>query len=209
MTRTSSRLRPDQRREQILAAARRVLEADPHREPTVELVAAEAGVSPALLFHYFGSKRSFQYAVLEAAAAELMLRTAPDPSLPPAEQLLAGIAAFVDAVVEQPELYRATLLRSAAGDETVRRLHTQLRDTFDGWVIAAVGALGVKVTPAVRLACQGWQGYVEQTLLRWLDEDDPAVARKELHRLCQHSLGAVLGTAVRTAKDRERLASIG
>lgn len=59
----------------------------------------------------------------------------------------SGIAAFVDAGVEQPELYRATLLRSAAVDEAVR--------------------------------------------------------------LCQHSLRAVLGTAVRTAKDQERLASIG
>ncbi len=207
MTRTSPRLRPDQRREQILAAARRVLEADPHREPSVELVAAEAGVSPALLFHYFGSKRNFQYAVLEAAAAELMLRTAPDPSLPPGEQLRAGIAAFVDSVVEQPELYRATLLRSAAGDEAVRTVHTELRNTFDSWVIDAVALLGVRITPAVRLACQGWQGYVEQTLLSWLDHR--TVSRRELLRLCQHSLGAVLGTAVRTAKERERLASIG
>ena len=75
---TAARLRPDQRRAQILEAARRVLVADPHRELTVELVAAEAGVSPALLFHYFGSKKKFQYAVIEEAAAEVMLRTAPE-----------------------------------------------------------------------------------------------------------------------------------
>lgn len=83
MSQTSSaRLQPAERRTQILDAARRVLEADPHRELSVELVAAEAGVSPALLFHYFGSKKKFQYAVIEAAAAEVMLRTAPDLSLP-------------------------------------------------------------------------------------------------------------------------------
>ena len=75
MSQTSSaRLQPEERRTQILDAARRVLEADPHRELSVELVAAEAGVSPALLFHYFGSKKKFQYAVIEAAAAEVMLR---------------------------------------------------------------------------------------------------------------------------------------
>ena len=95
MTRASSpRLKPDERREQILGAARRVLEADPHRELTVDLVAVEAGVSPALLFHYFGSKKKFQYAVIEAAAAKVMLRIAPDLSLPPAEQLRSGIRAL-------------------------------------------------------------------------------------------------------------------
>ena len=121
MTQTSSaRLRPDERRAQILAAARRVLLADPHRELTVELVAAEAKVSPALLFHYFGSKKKFQYAVIEEAAAEVILRTAPDPSLPPDERLRSGIRAFVRAVLEAPQLYRATLVMSASGDHAVR-----------------------------------------------------------------------------------------
>src|SRR5882757_6267261 len=122
----SPRLPPEERRNQILDAARRVLLADPHRELTVELVAAEAGVSPALLFHYFGSKKKFQYAVIEEAAAEVMLRTAPDPSLPPDERLRSGIRAFVRAVLEAPQLYRATLLMSAAGDPEIRGLHSDL-----------------------------------------------------------------------------------
>jgi AcrR family transcriptional regulator len=137
----SPRLRPEERRSQILRAARRVLEADPHRELTVELAAAEAGVSPALLFHYFGSKKKFQYAVIEEAAAEVMLRTAPDLSLPPAEQLRSGIRAFVRAVLEAPQLYRATLLMSAAGDPAVRALHSELRQVFRGWVIAGVAGI--------------------------------------------------------------------
>lgn len=148
MTRpSSSRLRPDERRAQILRAARRVLEADPHRELSVELVAAEAGVSPALLFHYFGSQKKFRYAVIEAAAAEVMLRTAPDSSLPPAEQLRLGTRAFVRAVLAAPQLYRATLLMSAAGDPAVRALHSELRATFSRWVADAVSRLGVETGP--------------------------------------------------------------
>jgi AcrR family transcriptional regulator len=187
-----ARLRPDQRRAQILEAARRVLLADPHRELTVELVAAEAGVSPALLFHYFGSKKKFQYAVIEEAAAEVMLRTAPDPSLPPHEQLRAGIRAFVRAVLEAPQLYRATLLMSAAGDPDIRALHSDLRRVFSQWVISAVAESGVGVTPVVELACHGWQGYVEQTLLVWID--DPTVSPEALERLCEQSLDAILTT---------------
>ncbi|GAA3095478.1 AcrR family transcriptional regulator [Kribbella aluminosa] len=193
MTQTSSsRLRPGERRAQILAAARRVLLADPHRELTVELVAAEAGVSPALLFHYFGSKKKFQYAVIEEAAAEVMLRTAPDPSLPPAEQLRAGIRAFVRAVLEAPQLYRATLLMSAAGDPEIRALHSDLRRVFSQWVIGAVAERGIEVTPVVELACHGWQGYVEQTLLVWID--DPTVSPEALEHLCEQSLDAILST---------------
>jgi AcrR family transcriptional regulator len=195
MTETSSggaRLRPDQRRTQILQAARRVLLADPHRELTVELVAAEAGVSPALLFHYFGSKKKFQYAVIEEAAAEVMLRTAPDPSLPPDEQLRSGIRNFVRAVLEAPQLYRATLLMSAAGDSAVRALHSELRQVFSTWVIGAVAQRGTEVTPVVELACHGWQGYVEQTLLAWIDA--PTVSPEDLERLCERSLDAILTT---------------
>jgi AcrR family transcriptional regulator len=188
----SPRLRPEERRSQILRAARRVLEADPHRELTVELAAAEAGVSPALLFHYFGSKKKFQYAVIEEAAAEVMLRTAPDLSLPPAEQLRSGIRAFVRAVLEAPQLYRATLLMSAAGDPAVRALHSELRQVFRGWVIAGVARQGIETTPTVELACHGWQGYVEQTLLAWID--NPTITPQQLEHLCEQSLEAILST---------------
>ena len=193
MTQTSSaRLRPDQRRAQILEAARRVLVDDPHRELSVELVAAEAQVSPALLFHYFGSKKKFQYAVIEEAAAEVMLRTAPDPSLPPDEQLRSGIRAFVRAVLEAPQLYRATLLMSAAGDPDVRALHSEIRQVFSTWVIGAVAQRGIEITPTVELACHGWQGYVEQTLLTWID--NPTISADELEHLCEGSLDAILST---------------
>lgn len=196
-----NRLRPDERRVQILAAARRVLEKDPHSDLSVEVVAAEAGVSPALLFHYFGSKKKFQYAVIEEAAALMLLRTAPDVSLAPDDQLRSGIRAFVGAVLEQPQLYRATLAMSAAGDPAVRKLHAEMRQTFTGWVVAAVATLGVETTPAVTLACYGWQGFVEQTLLTWLD--NPSVDRGELERMCEESLGLLLLTAC-ADDERER-----
>ncbi|TDD62883.1 TetR/AcrR family transcriptional regulator [Kribbella antibiotica] len=193
MSQTSSaRLRPDERRAQILEAARQVLLDDPHRELTVELVAAEAKVSPALLFHYFGSKKKFQYAVIEEAAAEILLRTAPDQSLPPAEQLRAGIRAFVRAVLEAPQLYRATLLMSAAGDPEIRKLHKEIRGVFSTWVIGAVRERGLEITPVVELALHGWQGYVEQTLLTWIE--DPTITADELEHLCEHSLDAIVAT---------------
>jgi hypothetical protein len=96
-------------------------------------------------------------------------------------------------VLEAPQLYRATLLMSAAGDPAVRALHSELRQVFSQWVISAVAQRGIAVTPAVELACHGWQGYVEQILLTWIG--NPTVTPAELEDLCERSLDAVLGTA--------------
>ena len=191
MTQTSSaRLRPDERRAQILGAARRVLLADPHRELTVELVAAEAGVFPALLFHYFGSKKKFQYAVIEEAAAEVILRTAPDPALAPGRA----------APVRHPLAFRpggpggATALPGhaadvePAGDPAVRALHSEIRQVFSQWVISAVAERGIEITPTVELACHGWAG-VRRTDADGGGSTIPSVSAEVL----EHLLRAVPG----------------
>lgn len=121
-----------------------------------------------------------------------MLRTAPDPTLPPDEQLRSGIRAFVRAVLEAPQLYRATLLMSAAGDPAVRALHSEIRQVFSTWVIGAVTQRGIEITPTVELACHGWQGYVEQTLMTWID--NPTIPAEDLEHLCERSLDAILST---------------
>ncbi|HET6294153.1 MAG TPA: TetR/AcrR family transcriptional regulator, partial [Kribbella sp.] len=64
---------------------------------------------------------------------------------------------------------------------------------FSRWVIDAVAQLGIETTPTVELACHGWQGYVEQTLLTWIA--DPKVSPADLEHLCERSLEALLTTA--------------
>ena len=56
----SRRLAASERRRQILDTARGLLEAGTPEEISVESVARHAGVSPGLLFHYFGSQRAQQ-----------------------------------------------------------------------------------------------------------------------------------------------------
>ena len=53
-------------------------------------IAKEAGISKALLYHYFPSKEAYFVATLEEKANELQQRTMPDPELPPFEQLAAS-----------------------------------------------------------------------------------------------------------------------
>jgi len=82
---------------------------------------------------------------------------------------------------------------SAAGDPAVRALHSELRQVFSTWVINAVAERGIAITPTVQLACHGWQGYVEQTLLTWID--NPTISAEALEHLCELSLDAILTTA--------------
>ena len=63
-------------------------------------IAREAGISKALLYHYFPSKQRFFVATLSQAAEEVTRRTEPDPELPPAEALSVSLDAFLAWVEE-------------------------------------------------------------------------------------------------------------
>src|SRR4051812_49773818 len=78
---------PGERREELLAAGLRLFSDRPYDELGIDDIAAEAGVAKGLLYYYFGSKRGFYVAIVQAAARELGARLDPDHSLPPAERL--------------------------------------------------------------------------------------------------------------------------
>ncbi|MFH8369666.1 TetR/AcrR family transcriptional regulator [Streptomyces sp. NPDC018031] len=179
----ATRMPPTDRRSQILAAARRVLEVRAIDDISVEAVAGEAGVSPGLLFHYFGSQRKFRHAVLEAAAEELLAHVRPDPALSPAEQLRAGAGTFVEYVARYPTIYQAVTRLNRGAD--VRSLHSSSRATLGDWITGAVSGVGVRITPAMSLAITGWLAYMEEVVLAWLDE--PTLTRPELIDLCERS----------------------
>jgi AcrR family transcriptional regulator len=65
-TRRRLRLTPDQRREQLIAAAREVFRETPYAGTPVRLIAERAGVTEALFYRYFGSKQNiYERAVIE------------------------------------------------------------------------------------------------------------------------------------------------
>ena len=56
-------------------------------------IAAEAGISRGLLFHYFPTKTDFYLACIAAAGRRMLRTTAPDEDLPGEAQVRAGDAA--------------------------------------------------------------------------------------------------------------------
>ncbi|TJZ75737.1 TetR/AcrR family transcriptional regulator [Rhodococcus oryzae] len=184
---------PADRRAQILEVAVRMLETEPFDDLSMDRVAAEAGVSPPLLFHYFKNKQGFRNAVLEASAKALQQRMTPDQALPTSAQLRAGVETFVDAVVAHPTSYLAVMRLAGSGEEGMRRIYRGMRRTFTDWIVRALAELGLPTTPAVDAAVQGWQAFMEEVVLSWLDE--PTMTRVEVIELCERAFYHLLPAA--------------
>ena len=82
-----TRLEADERRRQLLELGADLFARHGYERLSMARIAREAGISKALLFHYFPSKQAYFAATLEQAAAELAETTEPDPDKPPLEQL--------------------------------------------------------------------------------------------------------------------------
>jgi AcrR family transcriptional regulator len=90
---TYTRLPVDERRRQLLELGADLFVRHDYGELSMARIAREAGISKALLYHYYPSKREFFRATLALAAQELRELTEPDPTLAPLEALRASLDA--------------------------------------------------------------------------------------------------------------------
>jgi AcrR family transcriptional regulator len=180
------RLSTDARREQLLASGARLLAERPFDEVSIEEIARAAGVSKGLLYHYFPTKKDFLIAALERGQEELAALTAPDPSLPPAEQLAASLDRFLDFVEEHEAAYAAIFRSRGGGDPEIQAaLEAGRRQRMDAVIesLATWEAAPASVTrtPTLETAVQGWFFFIEGAVLRWLEHRD--MERDELREL--------------------------
>lgn len=164
-----TRLSPDARRAQLIALGVDMLATRTLDELSVEEIAKQAGISRGLLFHYFASKQEFHVEVARAAAAELITRTEPDRSLPPLDALRGALTAFMDYVVENPDNYKSLVRGAASGDADMRTIFDRTRSTMAGRIISVLDDLGLPVGPRAALAVHGWVAFVEECVVRAID----------------------------------------
>jgi len=184
------RLEVDERRRQLLLLGVELFAEHAYNELSMRKIAKAAGISHALLYRYFPSKQSYFRAALEHAAEELRARTAPDPSLPPWEQLVAGLEGFLQLVDENALAYRQ-LLRSLASAPEVRELIDEVRETTSERILA--GLFPDQVPPKARAAVKGWLWYMDGVLLDWIEHRD--LERGDVRDLLLGTLGAALAVA--------------
>src|SRR6059058_1436032 len=109
-----TRLDVDERRRRLLELGADLFTRFAYDELSMARIAKEAGISKALLYHYFPSKEAYFVATLEEKAAELAERTRPDPARPPVEQLAASLEAYLGWVDENAGAYQKFLQSAGA-----------------------------------------------------------------------------------------------
>lgn len=164
------RLEVDERRAQLLNVGTRLFAQHSFEELSMAQIAREAGVSKALLYHYFPSKEELFKAALADAALELAQRTAPDESLEPLDQLKKSTSAFVEWIGERGGAYMK-LLASVGAVPELRETMTGIRDFTSARIIDGLVAERDR-TPATRAAVRAWLWFMDGVLLDWIEHGD-------------------------------------
>ncbi|MEA2269091.1 MAG: hypothetical protein QOC64_1701 [Solirubrobacteraceae bacterium] len=189
-----SRLSTDARREQLVRLGTEIFSERPFDEVSIDDIAAAAGMSKGLLYHYFPSKRDFYVAVVRHAAEEMQALTEPDPALAPLDRVAAALDRYLEYVETHARGY-ATVLRAGIGtDPAVGAIVEGVRGAMAGRLLADLrGAGGPTAPPALRIAVRGWVGLVEAASLDWLEHRD--LTRAQLRDLLVASLTGAVGAA--------------
>jgi AcrR family transcriptional regulator len=195
-----TRLGVDERRRRLLELGADLFTRHSYEELSMAAIAREAGISKALLYHYFPSKRDYFVATLQRGAEELQRRTEPDESLPPAEQLVYSLDAFLGWIEENPAAY-TKLMQSAGAVAEVHELVAAVREQTAQRVLEALFP-GRSAPPRARAAVRGWFWFMDGVCLDWLERRD--LGRDEVRDLL---LGTLVGSLVAAGESPEPLAA--
>jgi len=187
-----TRLGVDERRRRLLDLGADLFARHAYDELTMAAIAREAGISKALLYHYFPGKQAYFAATLEDKAAELAELTEPDPSLPPVEQLTRALDAFL-AWVEANRAAYGKLVRSAAAIPEVREVVDRVRDATSARILAGLAPGGAP--PAMRTAVRAWLWFMDGAILDWVEHED--LTREQLRGLLLDTLTGAVGASRR------------
>jgi AcrR family transcriptional regulator len=170
------RLSAPERRALILDAALERFAAAGYNETSLEEVAARAGISKALIYEHFGSKRALFRALQGTYVEELMERVsgAIAAAEPGEERLREGLSAFLGYVEERRDAWRM-LVRNVADPEIGASLE-RLRQEVAGAITvlmteeAPPGILpGIPREQALAMTAEQIVGAA-QSLANWWDE---------------------------------------
>ncbi|MGV9719226.1 TetR/AcrR family transcriptional regulator [Nocardia beijingensis] len=180
------RLSPDERRRVLLDAGAKLFADRPYDTVLMEDVAAEAGVSRALLYRHFPSKRDLFAAVYQLASEQLLVATTFDAEAPLVDQLAAGLDTHFDYFEANANSVLAAN-RVLAADPSIQAI-----------IAGELGELRERVLDALRLEgppratvsaiLTSWLTFVRVLTVEWLEHGTPTRAQMR-----EISLGALLG----------------
>ena len=168
-TKPRTRLAPDARREEILDHARQLFGARSYAAVSASEIARAAGVTPALVSHYFpGGKREIFLTLVAELTENLVEMIRADPAKPLRERVATTIENWLDWLEPNSETWLATAaqgdyiadpdlqaLVDAARDRTINTLIDDYSDALND-------------DRPTRLMLQNWLGFNRASSRSWL-----------------------------------------
>ncbi|MFF0448358.1 TetR/AcrR family transcriptional regulator [Streptomyces sp. NPDC004609] len=192
------RMGVEERRQQLIGVALELFSARSPDDVSIDEIAAAAGISRPLVYHYFPGKQSLYEAALRRAADELAARFHEPHEGPLGTRLLRVMRRFFDFVDDHGPGFSA-LMRGgpAVGSTTTNAMIDEVRQAAYDQIMAHLGIQD----PPVRLALvvRSWVSLAESTALLWLDGRE--IPRSELELQLVHDFAALC--AVSAAYDDE------
>lgn len=171
----TTRMSADARRAQLIEVGWELLQSRPIHEMPLDDVAAAAGISRTLLFHYFPTKADFYLAVVSTMGERLLRPPRTPAGAAPVERIRALVDGFVRLVERNRLSYTALVRGAGGGDQRVVDLIARTRDALVPRWLDAAGR--DDASPLTRLALRGWLVGMEETVIAW---DPRSVRREEL-----------------------------
>ncbi|MBO4254669.1 TetR/AcrR family transcriptional regulator [Streptomyces griseorubiginosus] len=192
------RMGVEERRQQLIGVALELFSQRSPDDVSIDEIAAAAGISRPLVYHYFPGKLSLYEAALRRAADDLAGRFREPHQGPLGARLLRAMHRFFDFVDEHGPGFSA-LMRGgpAVGSSNTNALIDAVRQAAYDQILSH---LGVEDPPArLELVVRSWISLAESTALIWLD--GRRIPRAELEAQLVHDFAAL--AAVSAAYDDE------
>jgi AcrR family transcriptional regulator len=198
MAESRRRLSPEDRRNELLELGAEVFGQRPYDEVRIDEIAERAGVSRALMYHYFPDKRAFFAAVVRAEGERLFEATdaVPDPELSMFNQLRAGVLAYVHYEESHPHGAWAAYIGMGRTDPVLRGIedidHDRQANRIMSRIAETVGApLDSKVERDLRITIYGWLAFTFEMCRQRIM--DPSIDAGYVADICAHTLLDALG----------------
>jgi AcrR family transcriptional regulator len=169
-----------ERRDELIEASLQLFSHQSPENVSIDDVAAAAGASRALVYHYFGGKHELYIAALQSAARQLSDLLEPPTEGRPIDRLRISLSRYFDFVEDHAAGF-ITLLRGGPADRSgdVGEIVDGIRRLLLDRILHALGS--DEPSPVLRITLRSWIALVETAGLDWLEQRD--LSRSQLERL--------------------------
>lgn len=189
------RLSPDDRRSQLLALGAEIFGERPYDEVHIDEIAERAGVSRALMYHYFPDKRAFFAAVVKNEASQLFnaAKKLPSKGLTMFEQVRAAVLVYMHYHEAHPHSSWAAYVGLGRSDPALLGIDHDVKNCLLEHAMTRICATerpenepAPEVKRNLRVIVHGWIAFTFEVCRK--RTMNPAVSAEQLADACAHAL---------------------